>query len=63
MHDTRQAGSLASARPSWPRRVLLGLWVLAFAVAGVELASHWDSLMSRLAGLRSASTNSGGSGR
>jgi hypothetical protein len=63
MHDTRRADGLAHARRSWARRVLVGLWVAVFVVAGVELASHWDSLMSRLAGPRAASTPSGGPDR
>ena len=63
MHDTRQADGLATARRTWARRALLGLWVIVFVVAGVELASRWDSLMSSLAGHRAARTQAGGPDR
>jgi hypothetical protein len=63
MHDTRRADRLASARRLWPRRAVFSLWVLAFVVAGVELASRWDSLMLRLAGPRAASPQAGGPNR
>ncbi len=36
-------------RRAWARRALVGLWVLAFVLAGVGLLSRWDSLVSRLA--------------
>ena len=41
------------ARPrgaAWPRRVIVCVWVLAFALAGGLLAARWDALMARLAG-------------
>jgi hypothetical protein len=63
MHDTRPAGGPLPARRSWTRRALFGLWVVGFIVAGAELASRWDSLMSHLAGPRAASQDSGGSSR
>jgi len=63
MHDPRQADRLATARRSWPRRAVLCLWVLVFVVAGVELASRWDSLMSHLAGSPAASPQAGGPNR
>ncbi|MFN8095301.1 MAG: hypothetical protein U0599_24330 [Vicinamibacteria bacterium] len=50
MHDTGRAPGPASAGRTWPRRALLGLWVVVFVVAGLELASRWDALMTRLAG-------------
>lgn len=46
------AGESARERPAaraWPRRALVSLWVLAFALAGGVLAARWDSLMARLA--------------
>ncbi len=33
---------------TWPRRALVGFWVLAFVVAGVVLALRWDDLITRL---------------
>jgi len=63
MHDTRQADGLAPARRNWARRTVLGLWVIVFVVAGVEIASRWDSLMSSLAGPRAARTQAGGPDR
>lgn len=33
----------------WPRRAIVGLWLLAFAAAGVGLALRWDALVARLA--------------
>lgn len=33
----------------WPRRVLVGLWVLAFVLFGGVLSARWDVLMARLA--------------
>jgi hypothetical protein len=34
---------------AWPRRALVGLFVLAFALVGGVLAARWDALMERLA--------------
>ena len=43
-------GVVAGPAPAaWPRRAVLALWVLVFALAGVSLAARWDSLVSRLA--------------
>ena len=33
----------------WPRRAVVGLWLLAFVVGGGVLAARWDVLMARLA--------------
>lgn len=33
----------------WPRRAVIGLWVLAFVLGGGILAARWDGLMERLA--------------
>jgi hypothetical protein len=37
-------------RAVWPRRALVSLWVLAFALVGGALAARWDALVARLAG-------------
>jgi hypothetical protein len=63
MNDNRQADGLAPARRSRARRALLGLWVVVFVLAGIELVSRWDSLMSSLAGPRAARTQTGGPDR
>jgi hypothetical protein len=34
---------------TWPRRAVVGLWLLAFVVGGGVLAARWDVLMARLA--------------
>ena len=43
--------SIRSRRGSapWPRRAVVGLWVLAYVLGGVTLAARWDLLMARLA--------------
>ena len=49
----RAGGDSARERTAgarWPRRALVSLWVLAFALAGSALASRWDTLIARLAG-------------
>jgi hypothetical protein len=33
----------------WPRRVVVGLWVVAFVLGGGVLSARWDVLMTRLA--------------
>jgi hypothetical protein len=33
----------------WPRRAVVGLWLLVFLVGGGALAARWDVLMARLA--------------
>ena len=52
------------ARPAtaaaWPRRALVGLWVLVFVLAGVGLAARWDVLVSRLARPPAAAETAGG---
>jgi hypothetical protein len=46
----KKAGEAAPVAPApWPRRALVGLWVLAFVLAGISLAARWDTLMTRLA--------------
>jgi hypothetical protein len=48
----RRAGNASSERhlgAAWPRRALVGLWVVGFVVAGGVLATRWDALMNRLA--------------
>ena len=45
-------GEIARERPAgavWPRRALVSLWILAFALAGGALAARWDVVMARLA--------------
>jgi hypothetical protein len=34
---------------TWPRRAVVGLWLLAFVVGGGALAARWDVLMTQLA--------------
>jgi hypothetical protein len=47
----RGGGDDVRARPAaWPRRALVSLWILGFALAGGALAASWDALMARLAG-------------
>jgi hypothetical protein len=55
----RGEGDSARARRAgavWPRRALVSLWVLAFALAGGAVAASWDALMARLAGPPAAAT-------
>jgi type VI protein secretion system component VasF len=33
----------------WPRRAVVGLWVVAYVLVGFTLAARWDLLMARLA--------------
>ena len=49
MKKTAEAAPVAPAPAAWPRRALVGLWVLVFVLAGVSLAARWDALVSRLA--------------
>jgi hypothetical protein len=49
----RGEGKSTGERPAgavWPRRALVSLWLLAFALAGGALAARWDVVMARLAG-------------
>jgi hypothetical protein len=36
------------ARPRWPRRLLVGLWLLVFASAGTGVALSWDRIVDTL---------------
>ena len=46
----KKAGEAAPVAPApWPRRAFVGLWVLAFVLAGISLAARWDALITRLA--------------
>jgi hypothetical protein len=63
MHETGRAARPAPAVRTWPRRAVLGLWVLVFVVAGLELASRWDALMTRLVGPFAAGAPPGGPDR
>jgi hypothetical protein len=36
------------ARPRWPRRLLVGLWMLVFAGAGTGVALRWDRIVDTL---------------
>ena len=47
-HKDTNTGS-RPAGAEWPRRVVVGLWALAFVVAGGVLSARWDVLMVRLA--------------
>ncbi len=49
MDEAAEAARVSPARAAWPRRALVGLWVAVFVLASVGLASHWDSLVMRLA--------------
>jgi hypothetical protein len=40
---------IGPASATWPRRAVIGLWLLAFVIGGGALAINWDSLMTRLA--------------
>ena len=49
----RGEGESARERPAgaaWPRRALVSLWLIVFALAGGALAARWDVVMARLAG-------------
>jgi hypothetical protein len=59
MIEAADAARPALAMATWPRRALVGLWVLAFVAAGVGLALRWDALMSRLARLPAAAETGG----
>ena len=37
------------ANATWPRRAVVGLWLLTFVVGGGVLAARWDVFMARLA--------------
>ncbi len=59
MMEAVDAARPAPATARWPRRALVGLWLLAFLVAGAGLAVRWDALMARLARL-SVAVDTGG---
>ena len=59
MEAAADAARPAPAMATWPRRALVGFWVLAFAVAAAGLALRWDTLMSRLARLPVAAETGG----
>ncbi len=47
-----QEDSNTGRRPvsaAWPRRVVIGLWVVAFVMGGAVLSARWDVLMAWLA--------------
>jgi len=48
MFDAAEPLTVHPTRRAWPRRALVGLWVVVFVLAGVGLASRWDSLVRRL---------------
>ena len=48
-HEDHETKRRRRASAVWPRRAVVGLWVLAFVVAGGTLAARWDGLMERLA--------------
>jgi hypothetical protein len=50
MREERDSARARHTGAVWPRRVLVSLWVLAFALVGGVLAARWDALMARLAG-------------
>ena len=47
-HETGAAASVNHSPVTWPRRTLLGFFVLAFVLATFGLVARWDSLMLRL---------------
>ncbi len=48
MFDAAEPAAVHEARRAWPRRALVGLWVVVFVLVGVGLASRWDSLVRHL---------------
>jgi hypothetical protein len=48
-HEDNETKRRRRANAAWPRRAVVGLWVLAFVVAGGTLVARWDGLMERLA--------------
>jgi hypothetical protein len=49
MKKAGEAAPVVPAPAAWPRRALVGLWLLVFVLAGVSLAARWDALVLRLA--------------
>lgn len=48
-HEENETERPRRAKVAWPRRAVVGLWVLAFVLGGGTLATRWDGLMERLA--------------
>ncbi len=63
MNEVAEASRREAAVTTWPRRALVGLWLLAFAIAGVSLALRWDALISSLSEPPAASESGGGAVR
>ena len=59
MMDAAEAARPTPAWTTWPRRALVGLWILAFLAIGVGLALRWDALISRLSRLPAAAETGG----
>jgi len=49
MRDNRETTWSHSPGGAWPRRAVIGLWVVIFLAGGSALAVKWDGLMARLA--------------
>jgi len=60
MRKAGEAALFPHPPSTWPRRALVGLWLLAFLVAGGTLAARWDDLMARLARPPAADEAAGG---
>jgi len=49
MRDNRETPWSPSLGGVWPRRAVIGLWVVIFLAGGSALALKWDGLMAKLA--------------
>jgi hypothetical protein len=49
MRDKRETPWPPALGASWPRRAVIGLWVVIFLAGGSALAVKWDGLMAKLA--------------
>jgi hypothetical protein len=49
MRQEESSTGLRLANAAWLRRVVVGLWVVAFVLGGAVLSARWDVLMTRLA--------------
>jgi hypothetical protein len=49
MRQKDSTTGLRFASAAWPRRVVVGLWVVAFVLGAGALFARWDGLMTRLA--------------
>jgi hypothetical protein len=47
-HEDSAVGS-GPESAGWSRRVVVGLWIVAFVLGGTVLSARWDVLMARLA--------------